>query len=174
MHRKNNNFLNPKKRLKVMNHPISKGIGFGLTSGVITTIGLIIGLYESTHSKLAILSGIFVIAVGDALSDSLGMHVSEEASKRSNKDIWTSTITTFLAKFFIAVTFAVPVILLSLETSMYVSIIWAFLVVIGFNLYLGNLHGKRKFDIILEHLILTIIVIITTYFVGKLAAYLFS
>ena len=56
-----------------------KGVGFGLTSGVITTLGMIIGLHSGTRSKLAVEVGIIVLAIADASSDAMGIHVSEEA-----------------------------------------------------------------------------------------------
>jgi hypothetical protein len=40
-----------------MNDSIKKGFGFGLTSGVITTLGLIVGLHSSTNSTLAVIGG---------------------------------------------------------------------------------------------------------------------
>ena len=61
---------------------IKKGLGFGLTSGIITTLGLIIGLSAGTHSKIAVIGGILTIAFADALSDSLGIHISEESTKK--------------------------------------------------------------------------------------------
>ena len=65
------------------------------------------------------------IAVADALSDALGIHIAEE-SKNNGKvsEIWESTIATFLAKFLIAMTFVVPVLLLPLEEAMTVSVGW--------------------------------------------------
>ena len=54
---------------------IRKGFGFGLTSGIITTLGLMIGLTFGTSSKAIVLGGIILIAVADALSDAMGMHV---------------------------------------------------------------------------------------------------
>jgi len=65
-----------------MKNSIKKGLGFGLTSGIITTLGLMIGLYFSTKSMLAVIGGIIIIAVADSLSDSLGMHISEETNKK--------------------------------------------------------------------------------------------
>ena len=47
------------------------GVYFGATSGVITTVGLIAGLYAGTESVVAVLGGILVIAVADAMSDAL-------------------------------------------------------------------------------------------------------
>jgi hypothetical protein len=60
---------------------VRKGVSFGLTSGVITTLGLIVGLHSGTHSKIAVISGILTIAIADAMSDALGMHISEESEQ---------------------------------------------------------------------------------------------
>lgn len=61
------------------------GLGFGLTSGVITTLGLMVGLHSGTNSKTAVIGGILVIAVADAFSDALGIHLSEESSKKTQQ-----------------------------------------------------------------------------------------
>ena len=76
---------------------IRKGVGFGLTSGIITTLGLIVGLNAGTHSKIVVIAGILTIAIADAFSDSMGIHISEESGhkNKSSKEIWESTISTF-------------------------------------------------------------------------------
>ena len=95
-------------RLVIMKLSIRKGFSFGLTSGIITTLGLIVGLHSSTHSAIVIIGGILVIAIADALSDALGIHISEESEKKhSTKEIWESTFATFLSKFVFALTFIV-------------------------------------------------------------------
>jgi len=100
------------------------GFGFGLTSGVITTLGLIVGLSSGTDSKIAVVGGILTIAVADSFSDALGMHVSQESEDASSKSIWQSTISTLFSKLVFALTFLVPVLLLNLETAVWVSILW--------------------------------------------------
>ena len=83
-----------------MHLSIKKGFSFGLTSGIITTLGLMVGLHSSTHSKLAVISGIVVISIADALSDALGMHISEESeNQHTSQEIWLATIRTFFSKF---------------------------------------------------------------------------
>ena len=61
-----------------MKGSLRTGISFGLTSAVITTLGLMVGLNSGTHSKIAVLAGILTIAIGDAFSDSLGVHVKKK------------------------------------------------------------------------------------------------
>ena len=71
------------------------GLFFGATSGVITTIGLITGLNAGTGSLAAVLGGIFVIAVADAMSDALGIHLAEEADPATTtQHVWSATLST--------------------------------------------------------------------------------
>ena len=82
--------------IKKMKNSIKKGLGFGLTSGIITTLGLIVGLNSGTGLKSVVIGGILIIAIADALSDSLGIHISEETNKSNkSKKVWESTISTF-------------------------------------------------------------------------------
>ena len=94
------------------------GLSFGLTSGVITTLGLMVGLHSGTHSRTVVIGGIVTIAIADAMSDALGIHVSEE-SKNSDptRHVWEATVATFVAKFVIAMTFVVPVVTPSARSS---------------------------------------------------------
>lgn len=108
-----------------MKHTIKTGISFGLTSGIITTLGLMVGLHSGTHSKLVVIGGVLTIAIADAFSDALGIHISEESeNKHSAKEIWEATIATFLAKFVFAMTFMIPLLLFKLATAIIVSVIW--------------------------------------------------
>ena len=49
-----------------MNHSVKIGFCFGSTSGIITTLGLMVGLNSGTHSKLVVIGGILTIAIADA------------------------------------------------------------------------------------------------------------
>ena len=120
-----------------MKHSIRKGVGFGVTSGIITTLGLLIGLNSSTHSKIVILSGIMVIAFADALSDSMGMHISEEFGLgRKTKEIWQATIYTFFTKFLVTLTFIIPLLILTLRQAIITDLIWGFFLIISFSYFI--------------------------------------
>lgn len=151
---------------------IRKGFSFGLVSGIITTLGLIIGLDSSTHSKLVIFGGIFTIAVADAFSDALGIHISEEAeNKHTVKQIWESTIATFLAKFFVALTFVIPFLFLNnLLTAVIIDVIWGLFLITIFSYDIAKREKIRPLKVIREHVLIAILVIIITYFVGNLVA----
>jgi VIT1/CCC1 family predicted Fe2+/Mn2+ transporter len=150
-----------------MRYSLRTGFSFGLTSGVITTLGLIVGLHSGTHSRLAVLGGILTIAVADAFSDALGIHVSEESKKTfSGKEIWESTVATFLAKIFFASTFLVPVLLFSLSRAIFVSVLWGFLLLGFFSYFIGKEKGENPWRAVGEHLFIGLLVILITHFLG--------
>lgn len=155
---------------------IIKGLGFGLTSGIITTLGLIIGLNSGTHSKLVIIGGILTIAVADAFSDALGVHMSEESGHKNtkNKEVWESTLSTFFSKLFFALTFLIPFLLFNLNLAIIVSIIWAFLLITIFSYYISKKHETNPIKVISEHLIITMIVLVLTNFAGSLIFWIFG
>ncbi|RLF41413.1 MAG: hypothetical protein DRN12_03340 [Thermoplasmata archaeon] len=151
-----------------MKHSIKTGLSFGLTSGVITTIGLMVGLNSGTHSKIVVIGGVLTIAIADAFSDALGIHISEESeNKHTFTEIWEATLSTFLSKFIFASTFIIPVIILPLSISIIVSILWGLTLITIFSFYIAKGQRTKHWKIIIEHLIIAIIVIIITYYVGN-------
>ncbi len=150
-----------------MNHSVRIGFSFGLTSGIITTLGLMVGLNSGTHSKLVVIGGVLTIAIADAFSDALGIHISEESeNKHTTKEIWESTIATFVSKFAFALTFIIPVLLFSLTTAIYVSIVWGFTMLGLFSFYIAKEQGVKPWKVVIEHLVIALAVIIITHYAG--------
>ena len=151
-----------------MKHSIKKGFGFGLTSGIITTLGLIVGLNAGTHSKMVVFGGILFIAIADSLSDALGIHISEESThKKPGKEIWESTISTFLFKLIFALTFVIPILFLRLQSAIIVSVIWGFFLLTIFSFHIAKKNKDKPIKVIGEHLSIATIVIILTHFIGN-------
>lgn len=152
-----------------MKSSIKTGLSFGVTSGVITTLGLMVGLQSGTNSKAAVVGGILTIAIADAFSDALGIHIAEESKKdRSAKDIWSSTFATFFAKLVFALTFTVPVLLLPLGAAVLASIIWGFLLLTLFSYYIAKQNNEKPWNVIGEHITIATAVIVATHYVGHL------
>ena len=158
-----------------MEHSLKVGFCFGLTSGIITTLGLMVGLHSGTHSKLVVLGGILTIAIADAFSDALGIHISEESeNKHTSKEIWKSTFSTFLSKFVFALTFVVPVLLFELSTAIIASIIWGLSILSILSYCIAREQKAKPWKVVLEHLVIALIVISTTHLVGGWVALAFS
>lgn len=158
-----------------MKHSIKVGLSFGLTSGIVTTLGLIIGLNSSTHLKSVVIGGIFIIAMADALSDAMGIHLSEESEgKHSAKEIWESTISTFVAKFIFALTFVAPILVFSLPTAIVVSIIWGLFLLAIFSFWIAKEQKVVPWKVITEHLLIALAVIVITRFIGNWVSSIFG
>jgi len=146
---------------------LKTGFSFGLTSGIITTLGLIVGLHSGTHSRIVIIGGIITIAIADAFSDSVGIHISEESEgKHNSREIWESTISTLLSKFIFSISFVIPILLLSLSTAITISLIWGFSLIGIFSYYTAKLRKSKPWKSILEHLAIALLVIFITHYVG--------
>jgi len=148
-------------------HSIKTGLSFGLTSATITTLGLMVGLHAGTNSKLVVIGGILIIAIADAFSDALGIHISEESeNKHTTPEIWEATIATFLAKFIFASTFIVPLLLFPLGKAIIISVLYGMTLLSIFSLYLARGQGERPWKVIGEHLLIAVVVVIITHYVG--------
>ena len=154
-----------------MKRSIKKGFGFGLTSGVITTLGMMVGLNASTHSKLAVIGGIIATAIADAFSDAMGIHIAEESENRhSTREIWEATLSTWTSKFLFALTFVVPVLVFKLDTAIAVSVIWGLSLIIIFSYHMATQQAVKPYKVVLEHVAIVVMVIIITHYVGKWVA----
>ena len=145
-----------------------KGFSFGLTSAVITTLGIIVGLDATTGSRIAIIGGILAIAIADAFSDALGIHIAEESeAKNDPRQLWVGAFVAFITKFFIALTFIIPIILFTKNLALIVSLIWGLALLSIFSYYLAQKQKIQPWKVIAEHVIIGIIVIAITHFVGQ-------
>lgn len=150
-----------------MKHSLKTGFSFSLTSGIITTLGLMIGLYASTQSEIVVIGGILTIAIADAFSDAFGIHISEESeNKHSEKEIWESTFSTFITKFAFASIFIIPVLLFQFSTAIIFSIFLGLFLLATFSFYTAKEQKVSPLKIIIEHLFIALVVIIITYYVG--------
>ena len=158
-----------------MKSSLKIGLCFGLTSGVITTLGLMVGLYSSTKSELVVIGGILTIALADSFSDSIGIHISQESeNKKNKKEIWEATIYTLISKIVFSSIFIVPILLLDLEKAVLISILIGFYLIILISLALARGRKENPWFVVSEHLIIAIIVIIITYYVGNWISLIFG
>jgi vacuolar iron transporter family protein len=147
-----------------MKKAVKTGFSFGITTGIITTLGLMVGMFYGTKSKLVIIGAILTIAVADALADSLGVHISQETTTKDHKNVWIATFTTFIVKFLFTLTFLIPVLLFTLQTAIVISIIYG-LTILGILSY--KIGREKPWYAVMEHLGIALLVIVATYFVGK-------
>jgi VIT1/CCC1 family predicted Fe2+/Mn2+ transporter len=115
------------------------------------------------------------IAVADALSDALGVHVSKEAENRFRPaQLWVATFATFAAKLATASTFILPVVILDLETAIRVSVAWGLVVLGGLSYVTARVQGSRPLAVVAEHLAIALAVVLITHALGDWIAATFG
>jgi len=156
-------------------HSLETGFSFGITSGIITTLGLIVGLSSGTQSKATVIGGILTIAIADSFSDALGIHISEESEgKHTDREIWQSTIFTFLAKFIFASLFVLPILYFDLPAAVIVSVIIGLSLLSILSYLLSRKQNSKAWNVVLEHLAVAIVVILLTHYAGIWIASIFG
>ena len=109
-----------------------------------------------------------IIAVADAFSDALGIHISEESeNKHTPKQIWISTVSTFITKFIFALTFVIPVLLFELYIAVIISVIWGLTMLGIFSFQIAREQKTSPWKAILEHLFIALVVIFVTHHLGE-------
>lgn len=151
------------------------GFSFGLTSGIITTLGLMVGLHSSTDSKFVVIGGILTIAIADAFAESMGVHFATESeTKITKKEVWESTFFTFLCKFIFTTIFIIPVLIFSLHVAIILSVIFGFYVLIILTISIARKRNIEPWKMVIEHILISTVVIILAHYAGKLIAITFS
>ena len=152
-----------------LNNSVKSGFGFGLASGIITTLGLIVGLNAGSSSKAIIISGVLTIAIADAFSDALGVHIAEETKGiHTHTEIWMATFSTLVSKFIFAVTFIIPLAIFSVSHAIVISVVWGLSVLSIFSFFMARDQGERPWKVVTEHLLIAVLVIFLTHFAGIL------
>lgn len=151
------------------------GFSFGLPSGIVTTLGLMVGLHSSTQSQFIVIGGIMTIAIADALSDAMGMHFSQESEKYlSHEEIWGSTLFTFIAKFIFSIIFIIPILLFSLSTAIIICVLIGAYLIFAISLMLARERDDNPIRVVVSHLSITFSVILIAHFVGMFIAIIFG
>lgn len=159
----------------MMKDQLWKGCGFGITSGAITTLGLIAGLESGTQSKLAVLVGIIVLAVADALSDAIGIHISEEAeNEHTTHELWQSAFFTFISKLLVALSFIIPLQLLALNMAILASVIWGVVLISVFSYLMAKSQKQNPAKVIAEHVLVMLAVVIVAHYIGDFIHEIFA
>ena len=158
-----------------MEDSLRTGFSFGLTSAVITTLGLMIGLNSGLGTKIAVVGGILTIAIADAFSDAFGVHISEESENvHTPLQVWKSTFFTFITKLLFALTFLIPVLLLPLGKAMIASVLYGLSILSIFSYFMARKQNENPLKVILEHLAIGIAVVIITNYVGEIIKAVFA
>lgn len=151
-----------------MNLNLKTGVNFGLISGILVTIGIVVGLVSAGSSKEIIMSAVLVVAFADAFSDSLGIYLSNN-NPGEKAGVWQSLSIAFFAKLIVASTFLIPLFLAANKVAMVICVAWSALLLIFVGYYLNLGDEKKNFvATIVKYLIILVLVSLISYYIGNL------
>lgn len=145
---------------------LTKGISFGITSSVITTLGIIVGMHAGTDLKHGIIVAILIIASADSLADACGIHFSEQARGASHHECFVASVSTFVGKLFFALSFLVPILLFETHRAIVIDIIYGLIVLTIQGFLVAKAHRRNASLIVFFQVFLAIAIISFSHFIG--------
>ncbi|MFC1640973.1 CYTH domain-containing protein [Patescibacteria group bacterium] len=98
---------------------------FGITSGILTTVGVLVGMCAATPERIAIVAAIVAIAVADSFSDAFGIYMCKMSDRGNNrKAALRYAAGTFAGKCFFPLTFVVPILYLPIKIGIGIDLAW--------------------------------------------------
>ena len=147
---------------------------FGVTSAIITSLALIVGIGTASNNKFSIIGALLVIAIADNIADSLGIHVYRESQGTTlQSQIKFYTITNFIARLAITLTFILFIILLQMNYAIILSVALGLTILSAMSYFIAVKQKANPFIEISKHAGLAIIVIIMSHFMGQFIKTLF-
>jgi vacuolar iron transporter family protein len=147
---------------------------FGATSSTVTSLGIIFGFLSYSNPQASIIGSLLVIALADNIADSLGIYIYREttASKKENTRMFT--ISNFVTRFGITLTFVAMFIILPLPWAATTCVVIGLGILVFLSYLIGVQRKTSTIKEILIHLGIAIPVIIISHFLGQLIFTIFG
>ncbi len=149
-----------------------KNYVFGGTAAIVTEISLIVGLGSAGAGKGPIIGGLLTIALADNISDSLGLHMYNEAEGAGARMSVLATALNFATRLLVSLSFVAIVLLMSVERSVVVAVIWGLVLLTFVSFVIVKATKSRRSPAleIAKHLVVAAVVIVVSRYVGLLIA----
>lgn len=144
-----------------------QGISYGMMDGIINSMGVLAGL-SVTAEPFIILLGVLVASLANSFANAGGIHVSLETGKNSRKEVWKSTIYSFVVTFLVMVLIALPIVFLPFRQAIILSIAIGFILLVALGLFVRKVRKEKSYDLVIEYTSLGVIVSVVCLGAGEL------
>ena len=138
------------------------GMSFGIISGILTTIGIILGNVGAATSKKIIILNLIALALSDSFSDALGIYYGSYADDEDFKKSIKEGINAFIGKSIIPLTMALIFYLLSMSNAILLNLLLA---IGGIILITIKLFGINR--VLAMNMTAFVGIVTLNYFVGQ-------
>jgi VIT1/CCC1 family predicted Fe2+/Mn2+ transporter len=142
-------------------------ISYGGTAAVVTSTALISGLSAAQATKPVIVSALLIAALADNLTDALSIHIFQESERLDEKDAFSGTITNFVTRLLLCMSFVLLVGIFPFAHVARVAIFWGVLL-LGILTYLVARERKvPPMPEVLKHTLVAAVVIAVSMVLGR-------
>ena len=145
-----------------------RGISFGSPAAIVTSMALVVGLDAATVTRAAVVGGLLVVGVADNLTDSLSVHIYQEAEQLAQRQAFRATVANFCARFVVSSSFVPLVALLPPAISIPACVAWGFLLLCGLSYLLARARGAAVLPEMGKHAAVAVLVIVISRALGLL------
>ncbi len=139
---------------------------FGGTSAIVTSMGVIIGLGAASAELATVVSGLLIVAFADNLSDSLSIHMYQEAEKLEGRTAFRSTLTNFVTRILVALSFVAIVLMLPAPYAGMVALGWGCALLAAISCMLARSRSVGVAPEVVKHLGMAVLVIGASRVIG--------
>ena len=147
---------------------------FGGTAAIVTSMGLILGLQAAASSRQAIVGALLIVALADNLSDSLSVHLYQEAERLEGRQAFISTVANFATRLVVASTFVVLVLALPHNVLPWAAATWGMALLALLTHRIARSRGTPPAKEIAKHLAIAGVVLMVSDLLGTWLAAAFG
>jgi len=126
-------------------------ISFGSPAAIVTSMALIVGLDTATASRATVLASLLIIGIADNLSDSLSVHIYQEAERLVQHHAFRTTVANYVARFLVAGSFFLVFLMLPATAAVFVSMAWGFFLLAVLSYLLAKARHVSALGEIVKH-----------------------
>jgi VIT1/CCC1 family predicted Fe2+/Mn2+ transporter len=137
-------------------------ISFGVTSAIVTSLAFIVSLSGNNEPRMPIIGTLLIFAIADNISDSLGIHIFQESDLKKTGTLNVSTVSNFLARFLIILSFVVVVYFMPIQLALITSVVWGISILMFLTYLIAVERETKPLPSMIQHFVIAAIVIIVS------------
>jgi len=141
-------------------------LSFGGPAAIMTSMALIVGLDTAASAKVALIGSLLVIGLADNLTDSLSVHIYQEAERLAHRQALRTTIANYIARLTVTASFVLLVLLLPTGTVSLAAVTWGVFLLSGLSYLLARARQVGPIGEIFKHTGVALGVIVISKAIG--------
>jgi len=141
-------------------------ISFGGTAAIVTSMALLVGLDAANAGKATVMGALLIAAIADNLTDSLSVHMYQEAERLEQREAFVGTVTNFGTRLIVCFTFVLIVALFGRHAAAVCGIVWGMALLSALSYVLARHRKVSALSEVTKHVAVALIVVVVSKGIG--------